>query len=80
MIGMKLSVSLPDDDVAFIDSYVERTPAASRSAVLRRALELLRAAELEDSYAEAFVDWSDRGEDVVWEGASADGLVEATGS
>lgn len=77
MLGMKLSVSLPDDDVEFLDSYVARTPTATRSAAVRHAIELLRAAELEDSYAEAFVDWADHGEQIAWEVTFADGLVEA---
>jgi Arc/MetJ-type ribon-helix-helix transcriptional regulator len=51
---MKLSVSLPDDDVAFIDEYAARTGSPSRSAVLHRAVELLRMADMEGPYAEAW--------------------------
>lgn len=77
MIGMKLSVSLPDDDVAFIDAYVARSRTATRSAAVREAIELLRAAQLEDSYAEAFADWTAEDE-ADWSSAAADGLVEAS--
>ncbi|WP_028849013.1 ribbon-helix-helix domain-containing protein [Thermocrispum municipale] len=70
---MKLSVSLPDDDVAFIDRYVRRSGAATRSAALRQAIELLRAAELEDSYAEAFDEWHESGDAAAWDVTVADG-------
>lgn len=75
---MKLSVSLPDEDVEFIDSYVARTELTTRSGVVQRALELLRAAQLEDAYADAWDEWSGSGEDLVWESAAADGLAEGS--
>lgn len=71
---MKLSVSLPEDDVAFIDSYVARTELTTRSGVVQRALELLRAAQLEDAYADAWDEWADSGEAQAWESVTADGL------
>jgi Arc/MetJ-type ribon-helix-helix transcriptional regulator len=51
---MKMSVSLPAQEVAFIDEYASRTETASRPAVIHAAIALLRAAELEDEYAAAF--------------------------
>lgn len=79
---MKVSISLPDADIAFVDEYASRSAATSRSAVVHRAIELLRESELEDAYAEAWQDWaSDDGEDEsaaeAWEPAAADGLVDA---
>jgi Arc/MetJ-type ribon-helix-helix transcriptional regulator len=71
---MKLSVSLSHEDVAFIDDYAAKANVPSRSAVLHRAVELLRAAELEDSYREAWDEWS-AGEDAGWEATAADGLA-----
>ncbi|MCT2583264.1 ribbon-helix-helix domain-containing protein [Actinophytocola gossypii] len=70
---MKLSVSLPAEDVAFVDEYVERTGEPSRSSAIQRAIALLRVAELEDEYARAF-DEVDEAETAAWERASGDGL------
>jgi antitoxin MazE9 len=74
---MKLSVSLPAEDVEFVDSYVERTGEPSRSSAIQRAIGLLRAAELEDDYVSAFREWTESGEARAWEPAAADGLVDA---
>lgn len=74
--GMKVSVSLPPDDVAFIDDHAVRH-GTSRSAVLHRAVELLRLAELEEAYAEAAVEWADGEEAVAWDASLADGLGRA---
>jgi Arc/MetJ-type ribon-helix-helix transcriptional regulator len=77
ILGMKLSVSLSDADVSFVDEYARRRGAASRSSVVHQAIALLRAAELEDAYADAFDEWSTNGEAAVWETASADGVTDA---
>lgn len=71
---MKLSVSLSDDDVAVLDTYVERTGLPSRSAGVQRAIRMLRYPALEDDYGKAWAEWSSVGEDDVWESASGDGL------
>ena len=42
---MKLSVSLPEDDVAFLDEYTTSHGVPSRSAALQQAVALLRAHE-----------------------------------
>ncbi len=47
---MKVSVSLPDDDVEFLDGYAHRQGFDSRSAVLHKAVRLLRASELGAAY------------------------------
>ena len=70
---MKLSVSLPAEDVAFVDEYVERTGEPSRSSAIQRAIGLLRAAELEEDYSSAFGEWA---EAEAWDRATADGLVD----
>ena len=67
---MKISVSLPDEDVAFLDAYAIREGGASRSAAVHRAVESLRAAELGTAYEEAFAD-SQEGD---WDAVAADGL------
>jgi Arc/MetJ-type ribon-helix-helix transcriptional regulator len=42
---MKLSVSLPDEDVAFLDAFASSQGFATRSAVLHKAVRLLRGGE-----------------------------------
>lgn len=71
---MKLSVSLPDEDVEFLDEYARNVGIKSRSAVVQRALRLLRAAELGPAYAEAWREWDASGDADLWESVSADGL------
>ncbi|MBB2933949.1 Arc/MetJ-type ribon-helix-helix transcriptional regulator [Amycolatopsis bartoniae] len=71
---MKLSVSLGEEDVAFLDEYAAETQAGSRSAVLHRAIELLRASQLEESYADAWEEWEIE-DAALWESAAGDGLT-----
>lgn len=72
---MKVSVSLPDDDVDFLDSYAEREGIPSRSAALHKAVRLLRASELGDAYQDAWATWETSGDSTVWDRASGDGLT-----
>ncbi|WP_030448746.1 ribbon-helix-helix domain-containing protein [Actinocatenispora sera] len=72
---MKMSVSLPDEDVAFIDEHAARTDAPGRSAVLHEAIRLLRDRELEDQYERAWDEWSTDADG--WNATSADGLDAA---
>lgn len=69
---MKVSVSVPDEDVEFLDNYVKTHRFASRSAAVQRAIRLLRASELTDSYAAAFTEWSDDPDSDAWDTAIAD--------
>lgn len=70
--GVKLSVSLPENDIAFLDEYATNRGVASRSAALQQAVALLRAHELSDSYVEAWGEWAP--ESQAWESTVADGL------
>lgn len=70
---MKVSVSLPDDDVEFLDTYAEREGFASRSAVLQKAVRLLRASELGPAYEHAWAEWAASDDGVLWEATTADG-------
>jgi Arc/MetJ-type ribon-helix-helix transcriptional regulator len=74
---MKLSVSLGEEDVAFIDEYAARADVPSRSAVVHRALDLLRATQLEDAYREAWEDWIESEEAEAWESTAGDGVPAA---
>jgi Arc/MetJ-type ribon-helix-helix transcriptional regulator len=73
---MKLSMSLPDADVEFIDRYASDHAVASRSGVVQHALSLLRASELGEDYAAAWDEWESSRE-VVWEETVGDGLSAA---
>jgi Arc/MetJ-type ribon-helix-helix transcriptional regulator len=75
MAGMKVSVSLPEDDVTYLDSYARSQGIESRSAVLHKAVGLLRASELEDSYADAWASWDSSADAEAWDSAAADGIA-----
>ena len=68
-------MSLPPDDVEFLDGYARSHGVESRSAAVRRAVGLLRSAELGSAYGEAWEEWFDSGEEAVWETASGDGIA-----
>ena len=72
---MKVSISLSDDDVEFLDAYAERLGVASRSAVIQKAVRLLRASELGAAYAAAWDEWDASGEEDAWNDVVGDGLV-----
>ncbi|GAA2820999.1 antitoxin [Saccharopolyspora taberi] len=74
---MKVSVSLTDEDVTFVDEYAQQVGAPSRSAVIHQAINLLRTAELEDAYASAWEEWDDSADARLWETAAADGIADA---
>jgi Arc/MetJ-type ribon-helix-helix transcriptional regulator len=76
---MKLSVSLPDEAVKFLDAYAASAGFASRSAALHSAVRLLRATQLGPAYEEAFADWEQSGAAAAWDVTAADGLRPAAG-
>jgi Arc/MetJ-type ribon-helix-helix transcriptional regulator len=71
---MKVSVSLPDEDVEFLDAYATSQGIASRSAALHKAVRLLRASELGPDYEDAWAEWSASEDSQLWELTSRDGL------
>jgi len=72
--AVKLSVSIPDDVVEFIDEYAEEHGLESRSGVVQRAIGLLRASELGDEYARAWAEWAESDDAGAWDATAADGL------
>ena len=70
---MKVSVSLPEDDVEFLDSYAHAQGIKSRSAALQKAVGLLRAAQLTTAYEDAWESWTASGHAGAWEAVTADG-------
>ena len=74
-MSMKISISLPDEDVLFLDEYAEDQGYSSRSAVVLTAVRILRSSKLGDAYADAWEQWEASGEADVWEATTSDGLV-----
>ena len=74
---MKLSVSLPEADVAVLDEYARRCGLGSRSAALHQAVQLLRHPDLEQDYAAAWDEWASAGEQASWDSTAGDGLADA---
>lgn len=72
---MKVSVSMPAEDVEFLDRYSEEHGIGSRSAALTRAVKLLRASQLGPAYADAWREWGESGEADGWESTASDGLA-----
>ena len=73
---MKVSVSLPNEDIEYLDAYVHEQGLPSRSAGLHKAVGLLRASELGADYEAAWAEWTESGEADLWEITAADGLSE----
>ena len=71
---MKVSVSIPNADVEFLDSYAHEHGIESRSAAIQRAIQVLRASELGDAYELAWEEWEESGEAELWEPTTADAL------
>ncbi len=71
---MKLSVSLPDDDVEFLDEYTADHGMPSRSAAVHKAVRLLRASGLGAAYEDAWADWAAGDDSALWEPAATDGV------
>ena len=71
---MKVSVSLPDEDVEFLDTYAQAQGLPSRSAVLHKAVRLLRGAELAPAYEDAFASWEDSEDATDWDVTTGDNL------
>ena len=72
---MKISISLPDEDVEFLDDYAKTQGYESRSAVVHTAVRILKSSKLGDAYAGAWQEWEDSREDEVWDKAAGDGLA-----
>lgn len=71
---MKLSVSLPDEDIEFLDEYASSHGVPSRSAAVQQAIALLRTQALSDSYEQAWADWETSEDARLWEAVASDGL------
>ncbi len=75
---MKLSVSLPDEDVAVLDEYVRTAGLPSRSAALHHAVRMLRLPQLEEDYEAAWNEWESSGDNAAWSVTASDGIADAS--
>jgi Arc/MetJ-type ribon-helix-helix transcriptional regulator len=71
---MKVSMSLPGEDVAFLDAYAKEHAVRSRSAVVHRAIQAFRLSELPEAYSEAWTECSSGGLAGDWETVVGDGV------
>lgn len=74
---MRLSVSLPDEDVAILDEFARTAGLPSRSAALRHAVRMLRLPDLEQDYEAAWQEWAESEDQVAWSVTAADGIADA---
>lgn len=74
---MKLSVSLPNEDVAILDEFVRTAGLASRSAAVHHAVRMLRLPGLEKDYETAWGEWEASGDRAAWSVTAADGIADA---
>jgi Arc/MetJ-type ribon-helix-helix transcriptional regulator len=71
---MKVSISLPEEDVEFLDACASSKGLVSRSAVVHEAVRLLRATGLGGAYEHAWQEWTE-GDGHVWDVTIDDGLA-----
>lgn len=67
-------MSLPDEDIEFLDAYASERGIPSRSAAIQKAVRLLRAVELSHDYEQAWQEWAASEDPHVWDAATADGV------
>ena len=67
---MKISISLVDDDIAFLDQEAEIY--GSRSAAISAAIRSLRERLMVDAYRESFAEWAESGDSEAWDRAADD--------
>jgi Arc/MetJ-type ribon-helix-helix transcriptional regulator len=71
---MKLSISVPDEQMALIDRVMTAQGLTSRSAAIQQGIELWLNQALVDDYAAAFKEWDRSGDSTAWETVVGDGL------
>lgn len=71
---MKLSVSLSEKDVEFLDVYITAHDLETRSAGLQAALRALRDLDLQEAYEQAFEEWDGSEDQRLWDTTTGDGI------
>jgi Arc/MetJ-type ribon-helix-helix transcriptional regulator len=68
--ALRISLSLPAEDVEFLDTFRRAKGFHSRSSVLHFAIYMLQEAQLTSSYEAAWAEWEDTPDGVDWASAS----------
>jgi Arc/MetJ-type ribon-helix-helix transcriptional regulator len=71
---MKVSVSIPEEDVAYLQAQVDAGRFPSRSAALHAAVRGLRDRDRGADYVAAWEDWAASEDAALWEGTIGDGF------
>lgn len=71
---MKISVSLPDDDLSYLDAQTESGAFASRSAAIHAGIRALRDADAADAYTRAWDEWQND-DGAAWDATLGDGVA-----
>ena len=69
---MKLSVSIPNEELETLDRFVREAKLESRSAGVQYAIRALASRELGDSYAQAWQEWEAGGDAALWDTSAGD--------
>lgn len=72
--GVKISISLEDKDLTFLDKYASDHSLDTRSAAMRKAIDALRKEELARQYEQAFSEWEGSEDQKFWDRFSGDGM------
>lgn len=71
---MKISISLSDEDVAYLDAETSGGRFASRSAAVAAAIGWMRRGDLVSAYDQAFDEWADSDDAAAWDASTSDGV------
>jgi hypothetical protein len=74
---MKVSLSIPEEDIRFLDNFAREHGIASRSAAVQRSIAMLREVELKEQYKLAMQEWHDSPDSELWERTAGDGITDA---
>jgi Arc/MetJ-type ribon-helix-helix transcriptional regulator len=77
MVAMKVSLSIPDEDVRFLDNFAREHGITSRSAAVQRSIALLRESELGNQYEAAWDEWYASEDAELWDSITGDGMTDA---
>lgn len=75
-ICMKVSLSIPDEDIRFLDNFARDHGIASRSAAVQHSIALLREAELGNQYEAAWDEWYASEDAELWDSVTGDGMTD----
>jgi Arc/MetJ-type ribon-helix-helix transcriptional regulator len=73
---MKISISLQDEVVEYVDSCVKLQRAANRSAAIQKAIRLMKMMEMAPQYQAEWQEWEKSEDAGLWDNALSDGLAQ----